>query len=1228
MALGGLMVLSALFASTTLAAHAAAPAAPVTVSAAPSVHVVPTPVSERSLPSQVAPPFPNAPGFYPPISPSVVAIANCTTAPVIPGCGYYKEAAPMGIADYGVSGYGNPTPYTYSTTEFVGTFNWNEAYFYNSSLTGEAADFTVQLNVVLNFQAGAGSGQNYSYWIQDVAVPSDSTKNTLDMSYENNIWNFSAALQGSSTYVPIPSGTLSGNGSVQGTEYYYDGASGTGSSDKLTDSQFQLIVISTLTSTGRPLVRFCYLDPTMASMVCYDSVTFSSAKILDHNNNFLVTGYSMNPTGLFEDAELTIGGPGGGTYTKNTGPTIAATSLSYWNGHNMEATPTAFNMGDDTAESTTADQAIYSQDGWGTPLTTHLNGTTRDDALKMDYSKPMVGTLAAWDTGTSGTVAVGAKDWTYTDGWASLVLVPGTYPVWINVTGGASNAMGMCTITANTVLNITAGTPCSGTGSGLTVGTPTASPHSSADVGQTVTFSSAVSGGTSPYAYTWTVTPSSGLGCGSLTGSSLSCVPTNSNSYTVALSVTDSASHTAMGTLTGFLVHPDPTVAVPVATPASGQVGTALSIASSLGLAGAGSDTYAWTYSPATGLGCAASTSTSVSCTPTAVGTYTATLTVTDADGGTGANTSASISVTAVQPVVTTPTAAPTSVDIGQSVTFTSTVTNPGSGGDTYTWAISPSSGLGCTASTSTTMTCSPTTAASYSITFTAKDNSGHSGTATLTGFQVFADPAIGNPTGNPAVVDVTQSVTFTVPVTAAGATPDSFVWTTSAGLGCPSGSTGTLSCAPTAAGTFTVSVTMTDANGLHSTGTSSYLVNSKPVVTQPTPSPAAVAVGGTVTFTSVLTSPGTSPDTFSWTESATTGSGTGLGCTTSTSLSLTCTPTAAGTYTVTITVSDGALETASATSTSMTVAPASTSPLTATATANQTTGPAPLSVSFTGTGSGGSPSYTYTWRFDDGNSAVGQTVPHTFSTKGTYVVWLWVNDSGGHSASATLTITVQSSGSASPNSTSGSFLGNYWWLLLLIAAVAVAAIVGVAYSRRRRPEEQLGGYDGMAPEPMMAAGAVGGAAMYGATAPVAAGAPPPSSDGPGSSYIAEPAPEPSPAPAPVAAVSPGPAAVADAGPVVAPGPSPESAPSAEVAPSPAVATSPEVAPAPAPMAAPVPTPAPAPAPVAAPPPARSPTAPPPPDSDKSTDEVAPDPNNWVARPSQRPPPVRKPAGK
>ena len=78
---------------------------------------------------------------------------------------------------------------------------------------------------------------------------------------------------------------------------------------------------------------------------------------------------------------------------------------------------------------------------------------------------------------------------------------------------------------------------------------------------------------------------------------------------------------------------------------------------------------------------------------------------------------------------------------------------------------------------------------------------------------------------------------------------------------------------------------------------------------------------------------------------------------------------------------------------------------LSAAVSANVTSGHAPLSVQFNGTPSGGVAGYAFSWRFGDGSTSQLRNPAHVFNA-GDFVARLWVNDSVGGSANASVTIT------------------------------------------------------------------------------------------------------------------------------------------------------------------------------------------------------------------------------
>lgn len=118
----------------------------------------------------------------------------------------------------------------------------------------------------------------------------------------------------------------------------------------------------------------------------------------------------------------------------------------------------------------------------------------------------------------------------------------------------------------------------------------------------------------------------------------------------------------------------------------------------------------------------------------------------------------------------------------------------------------------------------------------------------------------------------------------------------------------------------------------------------------------------------------------------------------------------AGGAYTVSLQVHDSLGQVAGA-SLTITIGAGSgcVPPLSISATAAASSGTAPLSVSFLSIPSGGIPLYLFAWTFGDGGQrATTQNATHTYTTAGSYTARVWVNDSNGNSANATVLVSVQ----------------------------------------------------------------------------------------------------------------------------------------------------------------------------------------------------------------------------
>ncbi|MGA8711206.1 MAG: PKD domain-containing protein [Thermoplasmata archaeon] len=525
------------------------------------------------------------------------------------------------------------------------------------------------------------------------------------------------------------------------------------------------------------------------------------------------------------------------------------------------------------------------------------------------------------------------------------------------------------------------------------------------DVGQSVNFTTNASGGTGGYTYTWTQSDPN-FGCTLGTTNLTTCTPTGAGTYTVSVFATDSSSVTSSIKISAnFVVYALPVTTPPSPSPGSVDAGQSVTFSTSTTLGAPGTDTYAWTTP--VGLACAASITNSITCPNPAAGTYDVSVNATDSNGGVSASQTLSSFVVYSVPVTTsTPSPSPTSglIDVGQTVTFT-TSAGGGSGGYTYAWTQSDSD-FGCNlASTVDTIACTPTVAGPYTVSVAATDTNGvSSATGTSASFVVDTVPTVTTP--NPSIastgIDVGQSVTFTTSASG-GSGGYTFAWTQSdPNFGCVLGATDTITCTPTVAGSYTVSVNATDSNGATSATvtSSSYVVDTSPTATTPSPSLASghIDVGQAVTFTTSA-SGGSGGYTYAWTQSSS-----NFGCVLGATHTITCTPTVAGTYTVSVNATDsngGISTTVTSASYLVHTVPVTTTPAPSIASSGIDVG---QTVTFTTSASGGRGGYTFTWTQSDANfgcnvASTTTTMACTPTVAGTYTVSVFATDSNGVSS-------------------------------------------------------------------------------------------------------------------------------------------------------------------------------------------------------------------------------------
>ncbi|WP_338602982.1 thermopsin [Sulfolobus tengchongensis] len=239
-----------------------------------------------------------------------------------------SEPAPMGISDVGVGPNG---PYIRETTQVKGT-----VLLYNLSAESTFGNPCVsfQLNVVLNYQF---QGNTYALWVQDVAYYDTATHHITFLDAIFNFTSYNANVTG-----------VVGNGSILDNAYIYSASilSPGNDMDLTLPADIIFLVNVTTNSLGQPVINFWYNDSY--GLIEYDSVTVINVYKAS-NVYFLIDGYQYTGSGNYYDAELIMGGPGGGSCSYVYDSQVYF-NLQYWNGHNFQTVRNAYNYGFDTAE--------------------------------------------------------------------------------------------------------------------------------------------------------------------------------------------------------------------------------------------------------------------------------------------------------------------------------------------------------------------------------------------------------------------------------------------------------------------------------------------------------------------------------------------------------------------------------------------------------------------------------------------------------------------------------------------------------------------------------------------------------------------------------------------------------------------------------------------------------------------------------------------------------------
>jgi len=325
----------------------------------------------------------------------------------------------------------------------------------------------------------------------------------------------------------------------------------------------------------------------------------------------------------------------------------------------------------------------------------------------------------------------------------------------------------------------------------MTIPSFTASP-AVFDLGRSTTVSVTALGGTGPLGYSFASLPPGCFG----PGPTFSCTPGDPGTFSVAVTVTDVFGLAAEATAT-IVVNPVPSVSDFSDAPSDLDVGMSTLITTAVN---GGTAPFAYTYSglPA---GCPTSDSDTLTCAPTVPGLSAIGVIVTDADGE-SATSAVSLNVNPAPTI--TPLAATRSVlDVGMPTVLS--VTGTGTGALSYSWLRMPT---GCASADAPTIDCTPTAAGSDPVVATLTDSIGGKASSTLL-LTVAARP-VAQVTVAPATVAV--GATAWINVTASGGTGALTYGYAGLPSGCTSTNTSSLACVPAVSGTFTITVTVTDA--------------------------------------------------------------------------------------------------------------------------------------------------------------------------------------------------------------------------------------------------------------------------------------------------------------------------------------------------------------------------------------------------------------------------------
>lgn len=285
-------------------------------------------------------------------------VLNGTTNTVV-------ASIPVGINPVGVV-YGSGAS-TLNTTAIQGYVDAASTGIRGEDLYQSSPDgFSIQMNAVLTGVTLQGY-QNYSFWTQDVLTYFPATGYMFLVS---NVWNFSRpndTVTNATIYSHGPSGT--NQYGVLG--YYY--ATYAVPQPETYPFNVTLTTLSSVTdglnnvsfsaSVWSPTNYHDDFNMTDFDWVIFHSMNSTSPEPVSVPSNFMARGSGYNNVGLWDDFELVITGPGGGSQVDlSSADATLGLAYSSTNG-TFAAVPSAYDYGSDTGETSTGINIAWN-DAW------------------------------------------------------------------------------------------------------------------------------------------------------------------------------------------------------------------------------------------------------------------------------------------------------------------------------------------------------------------------------------------------------------------------------------------------------------------------------------------------------------------------------------------------------------------------------------------------------------------------------------------------------------------------------------------------------------------------------------------------------------------------------------------------------------------------------------------------------------------------------------------------